>query len=73
MSVEGAGRRRRRRRSRRRLSYGGRLSITGSKDNELVGLIYRLMGLECLDCKCCRKISADFLRKVSNGSRLIYF
>lgn len=36
-------------------SCRGRLSRTGSKDNKLVGLIYRLVGLERLDCKCSRK------------------
>lgn len=54
---EHAGRRkgRRKRRKRRERSCRGRLSRTGSKHNNLADLIYRLMGLERLDCKCCRK------------------
>lgn len=55
---EGGKRRRKRvreRKRRRRRSCRGRLSRTGSKDNKLVGLIYGLVELEWLDCKCCRK------------------
>lgn len=48
--MEDAGRRRwkRERRRKKRRSCRGRLSRTGSKDNKLVGLIYRLVGLEWL-------------------------
>lgn len=63
----------RKRRKRRERSCRGSLSRTGSKHNNLVGLICRLMGLEWLDCKCCRKKYPLILKKVANGNRLVYF
>lgn len=48
----------------RRRSCTGRLNITRSKDIKIVGLIYRLVGLEWLDCKRCRKSICQFRKSI---------